>query len=100
MKPITPDEVMQQKVSEIPGSVLEVFNQHITKNFLNGQALVKQEDVLQDICSSMNLTRDEVFDKHYLDVEDCYTLAGWDVTYDKPGYNERYEASFTFRSKK
>ena len=34
------------------------------------------------------------------DVEDIYEKAGWDVTYDTPGYNETYEPKFTFKPSK
>lgn len=41
-----------------------------------------------------------MLDREHLDVEDVYRAAGWEVTYDKPGYNETYDATFTFRSAK
>jgi hypothetical protein len=31
-----------------------------------------------------------------MDVEDVYQKAGWEVEFDKPGYNEDYEANFKF----
>ena len=42
------------------------------------------------------LKRKEIYDKNWLDVEDVYESAGWKVEYDKPGYNENYEPTFTF----
>jgi len=41
-------------------------------------------------------TRDEVFDKGWLNIEPMYRAAGWKVVYDKPAYNESYEPTFTF----
>ncbi len=32
----------------------------------------------------------------WLNVEELYRAQGWTVTYDKPGYNESYPATFTF----
>jgi len=45
------------------------------------------------------LTRQGMYDKGWMDVEDAYRKAGWDVDFDKPGYNETYEANFTFSKK-
>ncbi len=43
------------------------------------------------------VTSTTVCDNHWLDVEDVYREAGWVVEYDKPGYCESYEATFTFK---
>ena len=37
-----------------------------------------------------------LYEKHYLDVEDAYRKRGWIVDYDKPAYNETYDAFFEF----
>jgi hypothetical protein len=42
------------------------------------------------------LTRQGMYDKGWMDVEDVYQKAGWEVEFDKPGYNEDYEANFKF----
>jgi hypothetical protein len=44
----------------------------------------------------MGVSRQEVFDNQWLDIEDIYREAGWKVSYDKPAYNETYKAYFTF----
>lgn len=41
-------------------------------------------------------SRQFIFDKHWLDIEDTYRKAGWNVEYDKPGYCENYDAYFVF----
>lgn len=46
----------------------------------------------------LGLSRQEIFDNRLLDVEDVFRSQGWKVEYDKPGYNESYPATFTFRS--
>jgi len=43
------------------------------------------------------LNRAEIFDKGWLNVEEVYRAAGWAVEYDKPGFNESYSATFTFK---
>jgi hypothetical protein len=41
----------------------------------------------------------EVYAKGWLNFEAIYEEAGWKVVYDKPGYNETYDANFTFTKK-
>ncbi len=45
------------------------------------------------------MSSSEIYERHLLDVEPSYRAEGWEVEYDKPGYNETYEATFTFRKK-
>jgi hypothetical protein len=54
-----------------------------------------QKDVVNELVA-LGLKRNEIFKNHWLDVEEIYEEAGWQVAYDKPGYNETYEASFEF----
>lgn len=46
------------------------------------------------------ITRQDIFDKGWLNFEYAYEAVGWKVEYDKPGYNEDYPASFTFTEKR
>jgi hypothetical protein len=94
--PITPDEVIDLKQGQIPDSVFEVFNRLIAENFSGKSAVVKQGDVLHILVDEFHMDRQEVFDRHWLDVEPTYEAAGWKVVYDKPGYNENYPATFEF----
>jgi len=102
VKPITPAQVIKKKKDGIPDFVMEAFNSLIAKNFDGHDATIKQEEVLQVILANSpeGTTSDMVFDEHWLDVEDIFKKAGWQVDYDKPAYNETYEPTFTFRPKK
>jgi len=93
--PIRPEEVTDGKKFQMPDAVLESFNALIARNFSGGRATVKQNDIVT-LIASKGFHRQEVFDNHWLDVEDIYRQAGWEVTYEKPGYNESYEAYFMF----
>jgi hypothetical protein len=112
-KAISPDQVAAHKASTFPDYVFDAFNDLIAANFTAGDAVVLQKDVIALILakanaglvgtiddSGLNLTRNEIFSKGYLNVEEVYREAGWQVEYDKPAYNESYDASFTFRKKK
>jgi hypothetical protein len=104
VKPITPAEVPDVKAAAFPDEVLEAFNECIAERFSGYQAVVSQDEVVDRIVSKLNraeigATRGEVFRRGWLDVEEVYEKAGWIVSYDKPGFNEDYPASFTFRKK-
>ena len=99
MKPITPDEVTEGKLKYMPPEVIKVFNELISKHYLNGVAVVPQGEIVGRL-SNIGFSRTTIFENNLLDVEPLYEAAGWNVTYDKPGYNETYEASFTFRKKR
>jgi hypothetical protein len=101
MPAISPNEVVAQKQKNIPEIVFEAFNELIADNFTEGSAKVKQEDVINLILSKSGfLSRQEIFDKGWLNIEDVYRGQGWKVEYDKPGCYETYSAFFKFKAKK
>lgn len=97
MKPIRPEEVGAMQREALPDVVIEVFNEQIALNFINGVADVKQRQVLHLLEQKLEMQRQEIVNKGWLNVEEAYRSAGWVVEYDKPGYNETYGAFFTFR---
>ena len=99
-KPITPAEVVEAKKASLPPEVFDVFNEQIAQNWDGHSATLFQTAVVDAIVAKLGITRAEVFARRYLDIEPIYKKAGWSVVYDKPGYCEDYEASFTFKKKK
>jgi hypothetical protein len=105
-KPINPDEAEKLKREMMPGYVIEAFNQCIAAGYDGRSSTVYQKDVIKKILFLANevgdteLTRAQIFDRSYLDVEPLFEAEGWKVTYDKPGYNEDYEAHFIFSKKR
>lgn len=95
VKPIGPKGLIKKRKNGIPNEVFEVFNELIAKKF-NGESAVVYQDEVMKLLVAKGLKREEVFEQHWLDVEDNYRSAGWDVEYDKPAYNETYEAHFIF----
>lgn len=97
IKPISPNEVLENKKTIFPDFVLESFNHLITKNFKGNKAVVRQCDVIEHILKiNPDIDRNYIFNNELLDVEDIYRSEGWDVYYDKPAYCENYEPTFTF----
>jgi hypothetical protein len=95
IKPIRPDEVVGAKEGAIPDIVFKVVNALIAEKFSSGHAVIRQSDIVARLRDE-GLTTPVIFDRNYLDIEDVYRGAGWVVVYDKPAYNETYEATFTF----
>lgn len=99
-KPISPDEILSVRESLIPDDVFVIFNDFIAKNWDGHQAMIMQDVVVGAIAGALDVSRDHVYSQHWVDVEDHCRKAGWVVDYDKPGYNESYEAYFVFKKKK
>ena len=78
----------------------------IAKKWDGHSSKFKQDDIINIILTKMNikmktnspfmLTDEYLFDNKFLDVEDIYRKQGWVVAYDKPAYNETYDAIFEF----
>jgi hypothetical protein len=99
IKPISPTEVEDKP---IPDEVIAAFNALILKNYIGKEARVEQEEALKLAvknfkASGKKITEDKIFDNKWMDVEDLFRKEGWRVTYDKPAYNETYEAYFIFK---
>jgi len=101
VRPIAPDEVKAKKETSVPGEAIESFNELLIKNSSIGvdSIIIVQSDVVE-LMMKKGLNRGDIFTNHWLDVEDIYRAVGWHVEYDKPGYNERYDARFIFERRK
>ena len=97
--PIRPEDVSGQKAAQIPAKVFDVFNQLIARDWNGHSAIVRQDEVVR-LLESEGFDRARIFAEHLLDVESSYRAEGWDVVYDKPGFNESYPATFQFSKKR
>lgn len=96
--PISPQDIDNTK--NIPEEVFEVVNALLEKNFSRGRAVIFEADIVSTLVTRYNYSRDQIYGNHWLDFEEAYRDNGWEVKYDKPGYNESYEPSFEFIAKK
>jgi hypothetical protein len=97
-RPIRPEEIEANRV--FPDEVIQAFNEAIAEGYVDGESKVVQEAVIDRIKVLMpGVVRSDIFKRGWLNIEGVYRAAGWTVEYDKPGYNEAYKASFTFRRK-
>ncbi|MFZ2193287.1 MAG: hypothetical protein WAV31_03510 [Candidatus Moraniibacteriota bacterium] len=99
VRPIKPSEVAAIKKQEFPAAVFEAFNELISSKFVGGSATIKQKDVVV-LMVKKGLDEKEISEKGWLNVEAAYRAAGWKVKYDSPGFNETYDATFEFSTKR
>lgn len=105
VKPITPDTVTEYKLKSIPDEVFEAVNELIALKFtIRGQrVIVKQQEIIDLVRKKLYPDAEEGvkgrFDFNWLNFEKVYEEAGWTVKYDKPAYNESYDAHFEFTAK-
>ena len=99
--PASPREIKELQTQQIPDEVFEVFNGLIAQNLSYGRSRVLQKDVVEQLVEG-GMDRNEIFERHWLDVEDSYRAAGWQVKYDKPVYyaGEDFDAYFLFMAGK
>ena len=96
--PIKPSDVARAKTETLPDAVIESFNELIALRWDGEVSHFRQEDVVERILEKIpGFNRRTIFDRGWLDVEDTYREQGWSVTYDRPGFNETYEPTFTFK---
>mgnify|MGYP001258179063 CR=1 FL=1 len=104
VKPISPKEIIERKQDSIPDEIFQAVNEMITKNWNGHSSTFRQSDLVDHYFSivgggELNSDREKIYENHWLDFEDIYRKAGWSVEYDRPGYNESYPATFTFKKK-
>ena len=94
IEPIRPDQVVELKSQIFPEEVITAFNTLIAEHYLNGRASFTIQEA--EAALRVHLCSNHITHKWY-DVEDLYRAAGWEVTYDKPAFNESGSATYTFR---
>jgi hypothetical protein len=104
--PLKPTDIIKEKERSFNPKVIEAVNLLLVEKYNGYSCTILQKDIIAkyiEICGITEEKRDEevekLFDKNQLDFEKIYQKYGWIVSYDKPGYNESYEASFEFKPK-
>lgn len=99
--PITPDKAVNNWSKKIPDEVIKVVNELLSEKCYNGfySVTILQDEIVDRLVKDGRFIRNELYENHWLDFEPIYREAGWDVKYDKPGFNETYKANFTFKRK-
>lgn len=96
--PIRPDEILSNLPKTTPTAVNTAVNNMLTKYFKGGSIKIRQDEIVAEILRlDSSISRQEIFDNKWMDFEEIYRQFGWSVSYDKPAYNESYDATFEFK---
>lgn len=93
VKPISPSKVK----TSIPDVVVEIFNDLIEEFWQNNQSKVPQSRAVSDIAFALEIPKQNVFNKGYLNIEELYRKAGWVVIYSSPDWGESGDSYFIFK---
>lgn len=105
VKPFSPQEAHAAGISTIPDEIIETVNDLLSTKYRGrGSCTIKQDDIMNLALSKLQanenpVSRQEIFNKGWMDFEPLFEKAGWKVKYDKPGYCEDYAAYFEFSRK-
>ena len=111
VKAVSPSDVytLGKKLQEknIPDEMVEAVNELIVeekaRNINISIITLKQDSIIARYlykigrCADDGDARREAYDAGVLNFESLFEKVGWSVKYDKPGYNEDYPATFTFK---
>jgi hypothetical protein len=102
MKALSPKEVKEGAMQSIPTEVVSVVNSLLKKHWQDGEPIrLKQSLITTGILElKPEATRNDVYDKGWLNFEPLFEASGWSVFYDKIGFNEQGESAFVFTPKR
>jgi hypothetical protein len=84
INPITPKEVLNNKINIIPQKIIDVFNTMIQENLIGNKAILEEDKIVKRIKLKMKTNRFDNFDGNWMGIENIYLQAGWSyVRYDK-----------------
>jgi hypothetical protein len=96
-RPVTPPEAAALKHAVIPPAVLAAFNKLILLHWEGTYAEFPATDVLPAVSRENSSLAPGLVSAAIAGIAPAYRAAGWSVTFDRPGYNETYEAHWIFR---
>ena len=102
VEPIKPKDIMNNLSDVIHPAVIKAVNELLKDKYRGSSTSIKQKEIVAkaiSLCSE--ITKDEIFEKKWMDFESIFRKAGWDVHYHSPDYTENsYDEYFTFSAKK
>lgn len=94
VEPVGPNDIIIEHV--IHPSMIRAVNMLLSR--FNGKSLtLKEKEIVTKFLElEPDISRDVIFDNHWLDFEGIYIRKGWKVSYDRPGYDENYDPYYIF----
>ena len=101
-KPITPAEVESAKTARQGNNpaVIEAANELIAQRWNGHDARFKLHELGALARQKLGWEPKREFEDGDLDIEPIFRKAGWSVEFDRPGYNESYDAFFVFKKRR
>lgn len=99
-KPLSPSDVESAKAKTIPPQIIETANALIAERWNGREATFTLHELGKRARDKLGMDPKTDFEDGHLDIEPIFRKAGWVVEFDRPGYNETYDARFTFRKRK
>ncbi len=99
VKPLSPAEARAECLKNIPNVVVDAVNHYLRMRAHQSEIRIKQVEIIE-YCERHDYSREALFKNNWLDFEDLYRARGWKVYYDKPSYDESYDAAFVFSVQK
>jgi hypothetical protein len=98
MRAITPEE-LRKYVRPIPDTVIAAVNKLLQDRWGGGNVIHLSKEAVIDAIrdAEPDVSRQEIYDRKWLDFESIYRAAGWEVLYHKPTYAESWESYFEFK---
>lgn len=97
--PMSPEEIKSLKIVNLCPEVFQVVNKLLAQKFDGYDATILAKDVVAGLIAK-GIPRERVYDENMMDFEPAYERMGWHVVYDRPAYNETYDANYKFTPKK
>jgi len=94
--PISPNDLCKLKRQSIPDKVIDSFNELIVKNWNNDCAVVSQKNVVDLISKKegFGVNRSRIFKEGWLNIEEVFAEAGWQVSYSSSDYTSGESDAF------
>jgi hypothetical protein len=102
IEPITPQELNESLGEIFPVAVITSFNNLLKEKYRGDNSIIiKVDEAVNRILSlDDSLTRNILFEKKYLDIENLYRKFGWSVTFNSPDRDENFDSYYVFSVKK
>ena len=100
VRPIQPHQITGQRERDAFNAVIEVVNELLQRKMRGNLAVILQREIV-DALIARGYSEADIRTNRLLDFESVYEANGWEVVYNKPGFNENnYEPRFEFKAKK
>jgi len=102
VKPITPREARQAMVTKVPDYMITAINELLAEKVRpvgRISVTLTMTEIGDRVRRALNVDQDVHIPGECWDFEPIFEKAGWKISCDSPGYNEKYDTNWTFTDK-